>query len=1320
MTYRVTNSMMQQLLLNDMHTNLSKLIDVQQQLSTQRKYQYASENPNAVTKGMNIETMMVETEQYKDNLLDAVSWLKFTDSALGQMTDVFQRIRELAIYGGDGVLEGVDLQAIGLELGELKKQMVSLANSTIAGEYLFAGLLTEHTPFTVGENGDVVYNGNDYSVKWEFSRKEVGKVSITGSELFPKSETTHSLKSFEVPLDFAWTGRNEKLEFKVGWQTVSVRIPERWQDEKVNGLDDYGDYNRYRDIDELEGWSLQEIADLINNSTEMGDVSKLLKASVVTDTDRNVQRLVIKSLTGEPVRITGWPDPDPIKVPSGIKGAAYGPSGRTASADGKITIKFSDEITYEIEVKRGDKLADIAGKFNALPDGKVWAAYKTDAKDLGGGHNACDWLDIVCRDESLYFNIETSGGAAALFTPQIVQATSHKADDLQILTSTASFPDGFHAYTDGGITIDVDGKIFRLTTGDPPDNTLGTGIGIDRIVDAINDMKYIDPDPNVDPAKKELKLTDVGITAKRDGDKLVIERENAPNSSFTVTVTGGLTPLFSDGAYALSSVVPNSEGKYTAETALIKDPPPELTGNGGLIVRWDDGTTSDLRDPSHKRLGAIATDLEDLYPEDDPRHLKVEVKTKVDADGDEASYLEIKADRKFTLSGYGSGAIVVGSYNAGSQAIETNTDHTHIGFAEYMGLETTIKSTELQGEGRLGDTKQAPLHIKFVGEHNRGEVYIADDAELTIDELANRINGVCGSWLTAVVEVDEPDGTRPLADKLDNSENNAELATKRLVLRTKDGESVAIYDGAGVSVGANAVGSYAAQLGIATALAGKSQYGNAQNANVFYPEQSGNGDSFFDENIPAIVQVTVGTKVFECKVCKNNCYTAELVASAIARQVNEQYGGTLLAWDANDIPNDTNTTTFSLFAVTGEPLRVVDKGYGDPRYTEFSGGVAMQLGVAAGVTTKIDAQIDNAPITDRTTFDKDGVIRISAAGHSVDVPVLAEDTLQTLAARIRDYAGDWADVSFYDSTVGPTADGGKVRMSIAAKDGSPLSIVDINWDGSPENNTDGVAHMLGINTGLVSTVDLGAGNFPTFEEGDTLTIKVNGAEHTIDLWDHEIANDDGGRPVAESVEDLAAEINARFQGKDIVADVYKNGDEKYLILTSPWGYDFELSCTNADDANDILTRLGFEDVANSESGDGSVTQTGANYNQIVTRRTGNNVKNTDFFGVMDNLIDCVEGGNVDGISDVMIGQLDNWMNTLLKCRAQVGALQQRYQSASYRMTSNNTNYTELWTNSVGVDLAEVITNYQMASNVYEASLAALARIIQPTLLNFLS
>jgi flagellar hook-associated protein 3 FlgL len=125
------------------------------------------------------------------------------------------------------------------------------------------------------------------------------------------------------------------------------------------------------------------------------------------------------------------------------------------------------------------------------------------------------------------------------------------------------------------------------------------------------------------------------------------------------------------------------------------------------------------------------------------------------------------------------------------------------------------------------------------------------------------------------------------------------------------------------------------------------------------------------------------------------------------------------------------------------------------------------------------------------------------------------------------------------------------------------------------------------------------------------------------------------------------------------------------------------------------------------------------FNQLTTTRTGNNVKNIDFFGVMDQLISAVEGGDVDGISDIMLGKLNNWLNTLLKTRAQVGALTNRYTTTESRYVSNNTNYTELHSQTVGVDLAETITQYEMASSIYEASLASIARIMQVTLLDFL-
>jgi flagellar hook-associated protein 3 FlgL len=191
-------------------------------------------------------------------------------------------------------------------------------------------------------------------------------------------------------------------------------------------------------------------------------------------------------------------------------------------------------------------------------------------------------------------------------------------------------------------------------------------------------------------------------------------------------------------------------------------------------------------------------------------------------------------------------------------------------------------------------------------------------------------------------------------------------------------------------------------------------------------------------------------------------------------------------------------------------------------------------------------------------------------------------------------------------------------------------------------------------------------------------------------------------------------INADFGDRVHAALTPATGSPQYLTLTSANGETFKLN----DFDTALMTSLGLS-PSQSVSSRSNPRQSATPFNQVVNHRTGDNVYDIDFFGVMDNLINTVEGGDVDGISDIMLSQLDNWLSTLLKCRATDGALVNRYTAAVDRMTSNNTNYTDLYTQTVGIDLADAFTDYEMAASIYQASLAAIARLIQPSLLDFL-
>ena len=1311
--------MMRTLMLNDMHRNLGKLLDIQQQLATERKYQHASQNPHAVTKGMGLETMMTEGKQYVSNLQDAVSWLKFTDEAFSGMNDLFNRIRELAVKGGDGSLESVDRMAIATELRELKAALMSIANSTIAGNYLFSGMKTDTIPFTIGPNGQVVYNGNNYALNWEFARLQTGKVSITGREVFPLEETSHKLKGIEVPLDFEWSGRGEILEFKVGWRTVKVRIPERWTDEIANGLTDPGDYNRFRDPGEpLEGWSLDEIAHLINNSKEMGDASKLIKATVVKDLDRGVQYLQIQSLTGEPVRLTGWPETDPVKASQGIKGAAYGAFDRKAASDGKVEIRFGDNQLYTVNVTKGETLEDIAKALNALPEARIWAAYKSDGEN--------EWIDVVARNPEDYFNLSTTGGATQLFATEMATVLSEKEGGNQVVKSN-EFNTGFDLITayGGKLTIRQGYDVFTLDV--PARSDLAD------ITGALSD--WIPPLP-----------PDFTISISADGNYLEITTQG---DEFSVTAEGGLAPLFSDGAHNSSSSVANSSGKFTFDTNPLpkKDAGDDfalVTENSAFSIEyngqkyWFDLSTSAM--PSPASLDQVAEHLQDFITQiPDLEGTNITVRRDLDEFGNEIQWLRVESDKQIKLSGFGNAADVLGHFIVGSKPIYDNFDHTHIGFADMMQMTTSLTSKEIPVSAAGWDTTENPppngngngaVHLNFVSGNRHGEVFIADSAGLSLEDLAARINSVCGDWLQAIVQIDQPDGVNPIIDPLNNSGDNAENATKRLVLRTIDGEPFAVYDGLGKPGTPPIVaGSYASMLGLNTSLAitNRPLWDNGQIPG--YPHGFPVGEGVFDENMPAILKVTVGCREFEVKVCKTNCPNGKLVAEAIVRQVNEQYGGTLLSLGESVNPEFdplnpyVNPSSFSIFAVTGEPLRIFDASYGDPRFREYTGGIAAQLGINAGLTS--------LPMDPSFTTFEEGLIRIRTPGYSVDVPILPGEDMLTVANRIRDYAGTWLDVSFSAAKIPnppPPAHADPINgiISIAAKDGSAVSMYDINGDAAKEMNLDTglVSKTVGdwneVFSGLVPDGD---GNSPT------LSITVNGATLTIDLWDAnaQTALTPTGKPTVNTVEELAEMINVRFQGQDIRAEVLTDSSDgsKRLALWSPKGYNFEITGTGAyEDAAGLTLlpeALGFtpEPPGNVCKSNDRGLPGNQPFNQVVTQRTGNNTYDIDFFGVLDNLINTVEGGDVDGISDTMLSQLDNWLSTLLKCRATDGALINRYEAAVYRMTTNNTNYTDLYTQTVGVDLAETITDFEMASNIYQASLAAIARLLQPSLLDFL-
>jgi len=104
--------------------------------------------------------------------------------------------------------------------------------------------------------------------------------------------------------------------------------------------------------------------------------------------------------------------------------------------------------------------------------------------------------------------------------------------------------------------------------------------------------------------------------------------------------------------------------------------------------------------------------------------------------------------------------------------------------------------------------------------------------------------------------------------------------------------------------------------------------------------------------------------------------------------------------------------------------------------------------------------------------------------------------------------------------------------------------------------------------------------------------------------------------------------------------------------------------------------------------------------------------------VLDDFIEALEYDDTDGI-DEFLGAVDVQLESVNASRSVIGAKTNRLEMILSRIGDDSINVTQLLSNSQDVDMAETIMILKNAENVYKASLSAGARVIQPSLLDFL-
>ncbi|OBZ10351.1 flagellar biosynthesis protein FlgL [Bacillus sp. FJAT-26390] len=194
---RVTQSMMNSQLLRNVSSNMGRMNNLQNQLSTGMKINKPSDDPVGITFALRYRSEIDSNAQYTENVDSALSMLQYTDTTIGQAGEIMQRFRELMVNGSNGTNEQTSLDAIKTEVSQLFNQMIEIGNSQFNGKQVFNGELTGTKPYSamtleqaidplaVPPQTKAYNNASDPgAIKFELAPGMTLATNITGNEVF--------------------------------------------------------------------------------------------------------------------------------------------------------------------------------------------------------------------------------------------------------------------------------------------------------------------------------------------------------------------------------------------------------------------------------------------------------------------------------------------------------------------------------------------------------------------------------------------------------------------------------------------------------------------------------------------------------------------------------------------------------------------------------------------------------------------------------------------------------------------------------------------------------------------------------------------------------------------------------------------------------------------------------------------------------------------------------------------------------------------------------------------------------------------------------
>jgi flagellar hook-associated protein 3 FlgL len=162
------------------------------ELSSGLRVASLSDDPVAAAQSTLFGSSIAKDDSFVQTASNESSRLQVADSTLGEVVTQITSALSTAVGGNNGTLNASDLASVAQKLSGIRDQVLSLANTSYQGQYLFGGSQGSAPPFTLDTSTNpatAVYNG-DANVQYvETPSGQKIQVNLPGSAVFGAAGT---------------------------------------------------------------------------------------------------------------------------------------------------------------------------------------------------------------------------------------------------------------------------------------------------------------------------------------------------------------------------------------------------------------------------------------------------------------------------------------------------------------------------------------------------------------------------------------------------------------------------------------------------------------------------------------------------------------------------------------------------------------------------------------------------------------------------------------------------------------------------------------------------------------------------------------------------------------------------------------------------------------------------------------------------------------------------------------------------------------------------------------------------------------------------